>query len=778
MKRPLLCLKIGVPRALFNGECVTLDTPPVKHEGKTMIPKSALDLVGVECKSDYLELGEIDGINGIENETGLILFDEDENILHPDSKKDKVYLLSLANSFIFEIPFGKLGNDYAPATDEERAGFIEVGAKVRGLLLKRNNTHPFLFGSQEIFDKLRSIYNSDGESEVKKHIIKLLERADKHLSRLPALNAEEDGLDGEMPGSGYGEDEYDVGGRHSSSESALEEISHVAFAYQMTLDERYAKLAYYLSLGIIERKHWGPGHFLNCSGATGRLSMIYDWLYGAWKGLDLDTGLIKRGIYTHGLLQGYNSVINDACDFPSPKQGSGWRFKLKPDNWNSVCNSGMIIGSLCLLNDGTDDVITDEIYERITELLGACITSTMQPDLVLTQYVPDGSYVESNSYWAYGTVNLMNSMAALYDSLGTDLGLHHACGLDKTCYYAIYTESPEFVGWNYHDGGLGMQNTSSFNQFATISGDGLLYALRRDHLLRGKDVALFDMMYHPEVRGKTVPALESLPLDYAMTGIDAFAVRSGWENGSLYAGIIGGENPSGGSHNQLDSGAFIYHNLGKLWFTDLGSDYYNSKGKNNGLGYFSNYSLYRRNAEGNNALALKSLPYGQLLGGRGAMTEHSSSDSASYCIIDDLSVYGKDKVSSARRGMLLTNDRRTLIIKDEVSFVGKETAYFTAHFESDKISAEISEDGKKCALTHKDGEKLYVSVLGDGRLELMNCSDPLLDGTYPAEGELSRDNYSRLVIKHENAKKINSAFVIDTEISSYENINMEMWKTL
>ena len=777
---PTLCLKVNVPFTLHNGERVTLASSPKNEDGKIFIPKEALSLLGITAENEYAELGTLGDINVVYEDMGLIFLDTSPSYPSLDTERDLVYILSLAHSFIFDVSVGRLAQDYAPATDSEREGFIKVGEELRDRLLKRNNTHPFVFGTQEIFDKLRAIYSSDEESEVKGYICALIKRADKYLEYFPALNESGDGLVSPIPETGYGEGEYDVGGRHSHSEGRLLELAHVAFAYQMTLDEKYAKLAYYCTLGVIGRLHWGPGHFLNCSGATGRLVMVYDWLYNAWKALKLDTGLIRRGIYTHGLHHGYNSVIHDSCDFPSPKQGTGWRFKLKPDNWNSVCNSGMIIGSLCILNDGVDEAISEEEYAKVTELLGACITSTMQPQLVYTQYAPDGSYVESNSYWAYGTTNLMNSMAALYDSLGTDLGLSRGCGLDKTCYYAINTESADFVGWNYHDGGMGAQDTSSFNQFALISGDHALFSIRENQLRSGKSISLLDMLYHPTVRGVKAPELSALPLDYAMEGIDAFTVRSGWDKGSLFAGMIGGENPAGGSHNQLDSGAFVYHNLGKLWFSDLGSDYYNSRGIANGQGYFSNYALYRRNAEGNNCLCLTSLPFGQLQGKRGVMTEYSSSEGASYMIIDNTAVYGEDKVRSAKRGMLLTNGRRTLVIKDEVEFVGKESAFTTAHFESDKITAEVSDGGKKATLTHSTGEKIYVTLLGDGSLEVMNCTESLLSGTAPAEGEYSRDNYSRLVVRYEGVRSINTALVIDTceDAGVKENIGVEMWKTL
>ena len=95
----------------------------------------------------------------------------------------------------------------------------------------------------------------------------------------------------------------------------------------------------------------------------------------------------------------------------------------------------------------------------------------MQDGLALKPYAPDGSYVESNSYWSYGTNNLFKILAALHSLIGTDLGLHYTWGLDKTCYYAINTESAEYVGWNYHDGSLSAQGTSMFYPFGYISGD-------------------------------------------------------------------------------------------------------------------------------------------------------------------------------------------------------------------------------------------------------------------------------------------------------------------
>jgi len=778
-KNPWLCLKTNCSSALFNGKKVHLECAPKNENGKILIPKSALDLLSIQTQNDYTSFDDISGVYKIKNDMGLIFFSDDEDILSLSMENDLHYMLSLANSFIFDIPLVKLSKHYAPATKEEREGFRMVGDYVLSILKSRNNKHPYILASKEVFDHLKSIYETKSPEEEYNYIVKLINHADKQVSDLPPLNENGVGFSYPYPSSGYGENEYDAGGRHTESENRLAQLKSIAFAHRITGEEKYARIAYYGALEIIARKHWGPGHFLNCSGATGNLAQIYDWLCPSWKELNLDTCAVKRGIYSHGIHHGFNSAIHDSCDFPSPQQGTGWRFKLKPDNWNSVCNSGLILGALCILDGEDDGALTKQELENTKELLGLCLISNTQDGLVYKQYAPDGSYVESNSYWSYGTNNLFKTMGALYTALGTDLGMHHGCGVDKTCYYAINSESADFVGWNYHDGYLSMQDTSMFNLFATISGDDILYALRASHLKRGKSVTMEDMLFHPSAHGRTIPPLESMSLDYAMTGIDAFVVRDGWESGSLYAGMMGGENPTGGSHNQLDSGSFVYHNLGKLWITDLGADNYNV-GKVNGEGYFSNYGLYRRNAEGNNTLCLKSLPYGQLLGRRGIMTDFISGDKKSYCIIDNKEVYG-DSVTAAKRGMLLINGRKTLIISDEIDFNDTDTAFWVAHFESDKIKAELLNNDTECALTHNDGQKIHLSLISENaKFEIMNCYDFLLDGTAPAEGEHSRENHSRIVVKFENVRSIKLSVVIEAEKSdTYKDIiPMEMWKTL
>ncbi len=759
-RHPNLVLKLNVPFALKDGEKITLDYAPVRKADGTVLVPAFIEGFGGKTEKfeekDYFALESLD-TNKKFDEMGCIILDKEIDVSAITREEDLNLMLHWMGEFIFDIEKIPMQRTYAPATPEERAGFRRVGEDIKARLLARNNKHPYLFATQEVFDKIHAAYLSDEETPLKACIDKLLPSYTKYFDE-EQYKMNEDMTALLKPLDDPYEDGYDVGGRAGDPNGKLSTCSYLAMAYQITRDTKYAKLAYLIMKEMIRRLHWGPGHFLNTSMATLDYCQCYDWLYNVWTELGYNLKDLTAGIYTHGVLQSFNSMIFDKCDYPSPRQGTGWRFKLKPDNWNAVCNTGSIVGAAMLICEGKGGYITDQILSVCTEQIGASLSSLMQDGLVLKQYATDGSYVESNSYWSYGTNNLFKILAALHSLVGTDLGLHYTWGLDKTCYYAINTESAEYVGWNYHDGSLSAQGTSMFYSFGYISGDKNLYALRREHLKKGKTASMFDLFYEPDVLGEEVPDLKALPLDYLMESIDGFTVRNGWETGSIYAGLLGGKNPKGASHQQIDSGCFVYHNHGKLWFTDLGSDYYNLPG-----GYFGNNNLFRRNAEGNNTLFLTSLPHGQALENNSPLTEWKSSDAASYAIIDTTAAYG-DKAVKTTRGMLLTADRKTWVLRDEAEFKEAEDACWVANFESAKIKCEIAEDGKSCKMSYEDGAAINVYLYSDAdvKFETISCYDFLLKDTQPkVEGEYPRDNYSRLLVRFNGLKSFNLSIVVE-----------------
>ena len=765
-----LAMKLKVKFALKDGEKIKLAHEPFESEGEIWLPVEACDFEFDRRKSfDGVEFGSLSSVNGLYtkfDDMGLIIVDGDESITKINRDENLYDMTSLMSSFIYELPSVEISMEYAPATEREIRDFKAVAKEV--MKLGEGKRHPVLFADNEKFAKLRAVYEGE-DSPLKTIIQNTIDRAETLISEgRSKLREDESGLEAPFVCKYTNPEQYDIGGRMGES-SYTSYMSDLAFAYRITGKAAYAKCAYYLGVDFGSWNHWGPCHFLNCAMATRYYAVAYDWLYDAWRDLGLDPSVIRAGLIKNGLRPAYRSIIDDACDFKtSNPKASGWHFKLKKDNWNAVCNCGVLTGIIALLAD--DAPMTEEEYHMIASTLGGSLVSLTYDGQVLRQYAPEGSYIESNTYWSYGTNALFYGLGALNSYFGTDFGIRNAPGMDKTCYYAVDSESADFVGWSYHDGDLSTQDTSMFNLFASISGDHNLFAIRKLHLERGKKATMFDILYDPDILGIAVPKLDSLPLEHYMEGIDAVVIRDGWESGSLYTAIMGGKNPVKSSHNHIDSGAFVYHNAGKLWITDIGKDYYNIVG-----GYFGNNKLYRRVAEGHNVVFIKELPAGQALGTGGKMTRVAFGDDKSIAVIDNCGAYG-EFAKSALRGMLVTNGRKTTVVQDEIEFASPVEAFAAYHYNSSEISIEISEDRRECIMTHKDGVKLSIKLLSDNRdagFEITDCYDFILPNTQSFEGEFSREDYSRLLIRYGKTDKINTAFVMELlseEASGYNKI--------
>jgi hypothetical protein len=131
--------------------------------------------------------------------------------------------------------------------------------------------------------------------------------------------------------------------------------------------------------------------------------------------------------------------------------------------------------------------------------------------------------------------------------------------------------------------------------------------------------------------------------------------------------------------------------------------------------------------------------------------------------------------------MLLTADRKTWVLRDEAEFKEAENACWVANFESAKIKCEIAEDGKSCKMSYEDGASINVHLYSDAdvRFEIISCYDFLLSGTRAFEGEYSREQYSRLLVRFENVKKVDCTIVVEPvgEAAKYA-MPMYEWKNI
>ncbi len=800
-------LTVGNSYATVGGASVSLDA-------KVALLDKGADSYAVVALDD---LGVIFGVVPEYSDMGLIAITDDGGILENYSMES---LLELMKRFIF---------------DHVGADGSEIHVFESGDMLSLD--HPYILASQSEFDYYREVYNSDEPSELKDYLTAIVESAHAEYD---ARAAKKLAASSTYQGMGYyytmpytSTNGYDpAGGRQGEAANHMKRLVSVAFAYQLTHDVRLAMFAYQYTRQIGSWYHWGPGHFLNAADTMGPYALVYDMLYDAWTDLEasgasypeqgqtlyVDVGYVRDALFINGVLTGYYAVDDIECPWARCVGGESKddsHFSNSKNNWNAVCASGIATAALALmgdLSDVTDYTITQSVYEngQFTFTEGVNIQSlgdhrgftTIQEyceylvnavvyDLEvngLGQYAPDGSYIESPSYWAYGTNNLFKLASYLENTIGTSYGLMDTWGLDKTCYFAMNTQSSDYLTWNFHDmGSAGAQDTSMFAYVASAHNNTELAYIRK-HILKngGSSPSIYDVLYYTD----SDETFEMPALEYHMEGIDGFSVRDSWDRDSIYAGIMGGLNRC--THGQMDSGSFVYHNNGKIWLGDLGTESYNVY-KFGSADLEGRYGYYVMSAQGNNTLTVTSrqgiLPFGQKPFGGGTMYETYSNEYGSYALIDNSLAYGYDIVNYAKRGMLFTNDRKTVVIQDEVSFIEEETAYWFGHILQD---AMISTDGRVAYLS--DGETVIrATIVSDNeslKFTMMDTYTFVVDASHGPEYSLDKNGVKendrtgakKLAIKCENVKELKLAVVIEeipfadkTVRLGYEWADMDSW---
>ena len=537
-------------------------------------------------------------------------------------------------------------------------------------------------------------------------------------------------------------------------------------------------------------------------------AFVYDWCYDAWVELGYDVGRVADGIFYHGALQGYLVSIGQA-DPHGRAGGNGSNYTTMVNNWNAVCTAGVAAAALAVMNYTGYSTETKLAQSKAIDrakvyggegvrMVCTTVLSLNYKTLInkgLDIYAPDGSYEESVSYWAYGANNLFRYCQLLESSLGDDLGLMDTWGIDRTAYSIMHMVSSDFRVFAYNDGSVGGScNSGQFNYIAQSVGDDFLRLVRQMHINDGGfSISMTDSIFY-----KPVEASDDLemPLEYHHIGIHGYTVRSSWERGAIFAGLLGGDNDDG--HGHIDAGQWIYYAQGIPFIEDIGPDGYNT------YNYFSNNHMYKTTVEGHNCILASSdqvnLPAGQLRNSVSPIIETGANEHGAYTIVNTLPAYGNTVFLSCERGLLFTNDRKTVIIQDEIIPKGTQTAWWIAHYSTEQISnVEIANNGRTVYMTSKKSSLTgkpvvlrmnMVSPTPGIKFEKSTSYDYLLDATMrPGDSEAmgkqpegDRSNWLKLLVKFENLMSIDFSVALevidpaDPILTGYKFTVMDEWE--
>ena len=799
-------ISIGRDSVKVNGETRDLDVAP----GYIVDKKTGNSYLAIAL-SDVDKI--FDGYHATYDDMGFILvteavYDKEGNVTDVLNRDDHLdMMLDIMKKFVVDF-----------ATSEE---YYELAAQKTDSF-----KHPYLLADQATFDQLHAAYlltSSDAmfDQNLSDYIRrfffsvntvynKYAEEVDHQYAGLLENAAANPYLDGNNGG-------YSASGRLTELVEHAEAMRTLALAYQITREEKYALLAYEIAAELAAWTHWGDDYFLDTANAVTPYALTYDWLYNVWTEKELDLTLIETALYEKGILQGYNASNGMKSD--NPRAQESMRNYTEMDSyWNAVCTSSMAIASLALL--GAEDRATAEerlgdnadLYASISECAGWILENNVKSLVLygLDAYAPDGSFFPGPEFWQKTTDAFGTMLWALIDTTGETFGMTDIWGFSDTFNYAMYIEyttatkgevagelaefNSGYTYWNYHDSIAGTLDTSLFFFASELLGDET-YAAYRMMQISAKQVSYLDLISYKREYSEIDPSSIKLELDYVLDGCAGVVSRDTFDNGGLFVGIMGNKN--NGSYGQVDSGNFIYANKGVTWLMDPGSE------NNNVYDYFgapeNRYSYYRMNAEGANVIlittpsAQDAMPYGQDLTGGGYIEKYESNEHGMYAVINNASAYG-GLVNDARRGLLVTNDRTTVVVQDEMAFSQVQTVVWVAHTTVGRSNIKISSDGRTAYFSQVIGANtvtMRASIVSDlgMRFDTTSASDILLSTTMKkgqsesngGASEYNRSNLERLTITWDNAKMFVCAVVFEivdvkaeTEVQ-YKWTDMKNW---
>ena len=754
-------IRIGSSKATVDGKEIDLSVAP------GFIENSVGEKYLVISLSDVPVL--FPGWLTVYDEMGLIILYQD---MTPDNLNDNApiinrnenleTMLNIMKKFVFEVT----------ASDGKAESYIANGEKVYSDV--KTNTedfaHPYIIADADTFktlaDKYKLTEGSEGyDKALKSYIQIIVDKANKIYSDYAEVSGTGYvGIKGTAPAQPADtSDGYDQNGEMAEALRFANMLPDLAFAYQMTGNSDYAKLAYDISAALAGFEHWGPGYASHMAQITSAYAIAYDWFYNEYKNLGLDTDVLAKAIYNLGVHDGYVSSAGKACEHGRVVSDLSV-YNTSRDSVNAIGTSGMVIGALAILDYVDGEGAPTDSYSETMYLLGNNMETLGKYGLDI--YAKDGSYIESPEAWETATSSFYRMSMALMTAAGNDYGFMGSWSMDKTCYYAIHIENSDGEIWNYHDSMDGVSlNTDMFYFVGGYYGDEILLAVRQDQLEKGRPVTIYDLLYYP-MNGIT--KTPELPLDYYMEAIDGFVSRSDWNSGAIYTGIMAGANDV--TNGQLDSGNFIYQNKGIKWIVDLGAENPYISGIDDPS---SRYKYYRNSAEGQNVVFLNADAtniYGQRTDVGGYITKTITNEHGSAVIINNTDVYrtykSKGDISFVQRGLFFTNDRSTVVLQDEFTFVTLGSVAWVAHTTVGHIELD---DTKKVAYmteTNEAGETYtlratIVSRRPDYVFKVQSATENILSSIESNKAEYSRNNVTKLVIEANEVVSFEAAVVFE-----------------
>lgn len=468
-----------------------------------------------------------------------------------------------------------------------------------------------------------------------------------------------------------------------TSRAYVERLGILALAYRLYGEKMYLNAAEQTLQWVCNYPDWDPKHYLDTAEMTTAVAIAYDWLYTA---LPASTKkLVKKSIYKNAI----SRVLQEY------EKGGPGSWAKRETNWNVVCNTGMVLGTLAVAEDYPQEART--ILENAARFMPNC----------LKHFAPDGVCYEGPSYWGYTASYLSLYLKAVTDNGGDKGKIGQLPGIEHTALYYKRTLSPTGRIFNFANAHEEALNTPAFFLFSKLYHQSEVAEWYRGEIKKTirQQQPLHQLFYlslpwydnaHPNPQA-ALPKLEVYH-----NSINDIIVVNGKRNvqGSIFLTAKGGEPMQ--AHQQMDCGTFVLESEGVRWTDDLGSDDYNLPGFWDYKPGGQRWKYFRNNNLSHNTISIDHQV--QYAAGKAFVCEEKTDIDQPYAKLDMTSLY-KNQAESVFRTFTLTDDQ-TVEVKDEIKLSDTQSTVSWSVI----TKATVETNGNKAHLTH-NGKHFYIQIV-------------------------------------------------------------------
>jgi len=206
------------------------------------------------------------------------------------------------------------------------------------------------------------------------------------------------------------------------SREMLWRVNMLGMVYRIEKDPKILDRINDEVIAVCNFTDWNPSHFLDVAEMSMAVAFALDWTAGDLPQSTIDiakSALIEKGIKP---------------SWPASGKNPGWSYGT--NNWNQVCNGGMIAASIA---------IAEEEPELAAKTIHRALDGIPHS---LVEYGPDGVYPEGSTYWGYGTSFSVVTAAMLESAFGHDFGHLEYPAFKESAIFRALANAPS--GWYYN----------------------------------------------------------------------------------------------------------------------------------------------------------------------------------------------------------------------------------------------------------------------------------------------------------------------------------------